>query len=460
VYVPGVTVYIVNHNYGRFVEKAIESVLGQTYRDFELIIIDDGSTDDSRTRIEQYADDPKIMAVFQQNKGLTVTNNIALRAAKGRYIMRLDADDWLDPHALMVMTDILDRDPSVGMVFPNYNLVDEEGHPLSTVRRHDFGTVTLLDQPAHGACTLIRRSCLDELGGYDENLLCQDGVDLWIRFIQRYRVSNVDLPLFYYRQHSASLTRNEDRLLSTRARILEKHAAASGAPPKTIAIIPVRGPSVDPHSIALEPLGDKPLVAWTVEAALASSHLVDVVLTSPCDKVLAAISDRFGNRVIKVRRPARLAQANTLFDDAVRHAVEEYEHGRSAPEAVAILGVDSPFLSARFIDSAINVMALYSTDSVIGVRPETDAFYQHDGGGMRPLRPGQNLILERDELYRESGQLRLVRRRLLEKYGSSLGERVGHIVVDQAAALKLRSQWDWDIAQFHASRPRTESSKS
>ena len=93
---PKVTVYIANHNYGRYLDQSIRTVLNQTMQDFELIIIDDGSSDNSKEVIAKHADDEKIIVIFQQNKGLNVTNNIALRTARGKYIMRLDADDYLD----------------------------------------------------------------------------------------------------------------------------------------------------------------------------------------------------------------------------------------------------------------------------------------------------------------------------------------------------------------------------
>ena len=89
-----VTVYITNFNYGKFIKQAIESVLMQTEQSFELIIIDDGSTDNSKEIIEKYKDLKNIRIVYQKNKGLNVTNNIALRAARGKYIVRLDADDY------------------------------------------------------------------------------------------------------------------------------------------------------------------------------------------------------------------------------------------------------------------------------------------------------------------------------------------------------------------------------
>ena len=192
-----VTVYITNHNYGKYINKAIKSVLGQTLKSFELIIIDDGSKDDSRKIIDKYKNNKKVLTVFQKNKGLIVSNNLALRLAKGKYILRLDADDWLDPHALEIMSSILEKNPKIGLVFPDYYLVNIHGEILESVRRHNFKKVKLLDQPAHGACTMVRKENLIDIGGYDEEFNCQDGYYLWLQFIKKYKVRNVNLPLFF-----------------------------------------------------------------------------------------------------------------------------------------------------------------------------------------------------------------------------------------------------------------------
>ena len=84
---PLVTVYITNHNYGKYISKAIMSVLKQSMNSFELIIIDDGSKDNSKKIIDKFKKNKKVISVFQKNKGLTVSNNLALRLAKGKYIM-------------------------------------------------------------------------------------------------------------------------------------------------------------------------------------------------------------------------------------------------------------------------------------------------------------------------------------------------------------------------------------
>src|SRR5688500_2839903 len=121
---PLVTIYITNYNYGKFIRKSIESALEQTLHDFELIIIDDGSTDNSKEIIEEYRSNPKVTIVYQKNKGLNITNNIAMRLAKGKYIMRLDADDFLEPSAIEVMSARLEADDSLGLIFPDYYYVN------------------------------------------------------------------------------------------------------------------------------------------------------------------------------------------------------------------------------------------------------------------------------------------------------------------------------------------------
>lgn len=135
---PLLTVYITNYNYGMYIQQSVESVLSQTFQDFELFIIDDGSVDNSKEIIEQYRDNPKINIIYQQNKGLNVTNNIAMRASIAKYIMRLDADDFLTPDALEIMVSALENDIDLGLVFPDYYYTNDNGIITGEEIRHDF----------------------------------------------------------------------------------------------------------------------------------------------------------------------------------------------------------------------------------------------------------------------------------------------------------------------------------
>jgi len=187
-----VTVYITNYNYAKYLKQSIESILNQTFQDFELIIIDDGSTDKSHEIIKRYEEKENVYTVFQRNRGLNRTNNVALKLGRGRYIMRLDADDYMDVHALEIMVLELEKNPDCAMVFPDYYLTDEHGNITGQIRRHDFKKdVTLADQPAHGACTMIRRKVLLSIGGYNERFDRQDGYDLWLSIVSKYPISNI-----------------------------------------------------------------------------------------------------------------------------------------------------------------------------------------------------------------------------------------------------------------------------
>lgn len=456
---PRVTVYLTNHNYGRFIAKAIDSVLAQTLQDFELIVIDDGSTDDSRAIIERYAGDPRIVAIYQHNQGLNVTNNIALRAAHGDYIMRLDADDWLDPHALQVMAAKLDADAALGLVFPDYYMVDADGDVIELVRRHDFTEVDLRDQPAHGACTLARRACLIDVGGYDETFRCQDGWDIWIRVIRHYKVGNVNLPLFYYRQHGKSLTRNESFLLKTRAEILARQAERQGRALTGTAIVPVRGAILDPSSIALERLGGRAVIDWTLDAALAAERIKAVAVTTPDPAVREHVARHYAGRVACLDRPAALAKMNTYIEDTIFDALARLETGGGRSDAVAVLYVECPFRTARQIDMAVDMLELFGTDTVVGVRPETDIFYQHNGKGLQPIRSTNGLRLEREEIYRSAGKIYVARRAYLDGARKLTGGRVGHVVIDPQSALQVSSDWEFEMARYWASRPEYRAHK-
>lgn len=446
---PLVSVYLVNHNYGRYIREAIDSVLQQTLQDFELIIIDDGSTDDSRSIIEEYTDDARISAIFQKNKGLNVTNNIAMRAASGKYILRLDADDYFDPHALEVMAGFLELRPNVGMVFPDYYHVDEKSNILETIKRHNFEHVTVLDQPAHGACTMMRRQWLLDLGGYDESYRCQDGWDIWVRFTEEYEVGNINLPLFYYRQHGSSLTKNEERILATRSEIIKKFSAKKKENIPTVAVIPVRGKRTDPRSVALQYLGDKKVIDWTIDSTLETRNINTIIITTPDDDIISHVNERYKNKVICKKRPWETAMLNTSPTESVLSALKDLPRNKKNFEALAVLFIESPFRTSRYIDMAIETLNCFETDLVIAVRAETSSYFQHDGSGLKALRNDESLRLEKDDLFKQVGDLAVWNKDYFEHKGKlNTSTKIGHIMMGQKAAFRIESGLDLEVANF------------
>ena len=205
-----VSVYITNYNYGNYIEESIKSVLNQTFRNFEIIIIDDGSTDNSKYILQKYLKHKKIRIINQKNKGLIKSCNAAIRASNGRFVMRLDADDYLKKNALENFFKKINSNRDIGLVFSDYYIIDKKKNIIKKNKMLNFDNrVKLMDIPAHGACSLIRKEYFFETNLYDEDFDRQDGYDLWLKFYKRYKVSNINKPLWYYRQHDNSLSYNK-----------------------------------------------------------------------------------------------------------------------------------------------------------------------------------------------------------------------------------------------------------
>ena len=150
--VPRVTVVTPNYNHARYLPQRLDSILNQTFRDFELIILDNASTDNSREVIESYTKDPRVRTIFNaENNGSTFKQwNLGLKHANGEYIWFAEADDYADPTLLKILVDRLDRHASVGLAYCQSWAIDADGNLL-----HNF-LETLEQQKLHDslACRL------------------------------------------------------------------------------------------------------------------------------------------------------------------------------------------------------------------------------------------------------------------------------------------------------------------
>lgn len=443
-----ITVYITNYNYGRYIQTAVDSVLNQTIQDFEIIIIDDGSTDNSKEIIEQYKDHPQIKIIYQKNKGLNVTNNIALRVAQGKYIVRLDADDYFRKDALELLSSKLENDDELGLVFPNYYLVDANNEIISKEVRHDFDKeVVLLDQAAHGACTMIRTDFLKQVGGYNESYNCQDGYELWVKFTQKFKVSNVAEPLFYYRQHGANLTSNENRILDTRAKINENYIKEKEEDTSSIVVIPVRGGEKD---LAYRLLGDKNFISIKIQQALQAKNVKKVIISSPDDKLEHAIEKTLlqDEKVFFHHRSQSSARLNQDLTATIQEILELNEIKDIDFRSICVLTVEYPFLKPHKIDDAIHTMFLFGSDSLISVRSDNSLFYVHKGDGLHAVMERDKFTkLEREALFVHSGGISVVRKSEFEKSGKLISGMIGHMSIDQESAFGIFTEFDFNLAQ-------------
>ena len=230
---PKVTVLIPSYNAAHFLPTSIESALSQTYQDFEIVVIDDGSSDKTKDVVKTYIDKypNKIHYLWQENKGLPAARNTGIAHSQGEYLALLDADDkWL-PCRLEEEVGILDADSSIGIVHANITLIDVNGKEISTPKRqinHLNGFIfnNILLRKADISCptVLFRRSCSEEVGLFDINLSrlgCEDR-DLWLRIAQKYKIAYIDKVLSYYRVSPQSMSSNLEKMLAARLYVIDK----------------------------------------------------------------------------------------------------------------------------------------------------------------------------------------------------------------------------------------------
>lgn len=206
---PKVSVIIPTYNRAHYLEMAIQSVLHQTFPDFELIVADDGSTDDTQSLVQSLPDS-RLHYVYQEHKGISAAMNTGLRAARGDFIGRLDSDDsWL-PDMLEVEVAILDARPEIGLVYGRAQGTDKEGTLLPEIRGFpewypgDSLRSMLIVDFTSSITTLVRRSCFDRVGFYDESLNINEDWDIVLRIAAHYQFAFVDRVVARFRHHDSN----------------------------------------------------------------------------------------------------------------------------------------------------------------------------------------------------------------------------------------------------------------
>ena len=186
-----VTVYITNRNYGKYLDQSIQSVINQEYKNIFLIIIDDASSDNSKKILKKYKENKLIKIIRNKTKkGLIKCANIAIKAAKGKYILRLDADDYLKLNAIKILQKKIANSLKAKMVFPNFFRINENNKVLYKYAYKNKKNYSIKDKPAHGACSLIDLSFLRKIGGYNEKFDRQDGYYLWLSIFLKKKKRN------------------------------------------------------------------------------------------------------------------------------------------------------------------------------------------------------------------------------------------------------------------------------
>lgn len=216
---PSVSVLLPVYNAEQFLSDAILSILEQTYGDFELLVIDDGSTDRSAEILRSYAaKDSRLKLLSRENRGLCATLNELIELAKGKYVARMDADDICEPDRFQRQVEFLDGHPEVVVVGGAIKQIDAAGRPIRTLipplEHDDIDAKNVVGHTSicHPTAMIVTAK-LRAVGAYDVAFEGAEDLDLWLRLAEVGKLTNLREPVLLYRLHekSVSATRAEEQ---------------------------------------------------------------------------------------------------------------------------------------------------------------------------------------------------------------------------------------------------------
>lgn len=427
-----VTVYLVCSNHEEYVRQAVDSVLAQTHSQIEFIAFDNGSTDRSRSILRELRDQHGFRLIEQENLGLVATIRAAFDMAQGEYVVRLDADDWLEPRAIAELLARFHADDSVAMVFPDYFEVAADGRILRRIRRRMFdGEVTLLDQPAHGAVTLTRKSAYFEVGGVDTSLTAQDGYDLWLKITRKYPVQNVPEAMFYYRRHDGNLTGDVTRILKQRYAIFRNQSSEID-PDDYLGVIVLPRSRASTEEFLNHKYGQESLLHRALKKLSRSEIIRSAVIICP-QSMEGSVERLTKNSNLRTQVHSTEPGVNG-YHFIARTILPTLSQIKN----VLFVSPQNPFMHLNYVDAMIHYKSIFNVASVHTCVLDNHLMFQHNGRSLVVFNDGAERQ-ERDAIIRKAGGLMLVDAAAFANLGHGLAEPIGHIEIDEISSFEISS---------------------
>lgn len=224
--VPRVSVITPTFNRARFIEESVASVLAQTAKSFELLIVDDGSTDNTREVLEPYFVDRRVKYFYQENQGQSVARNRGLAESRGQYICFIDSDDAWEANKLERQLKFMDENPDVDVVYGDIITMDERSKEVGRENMRRFsGKITgelLRDNFVSISTAMMRRHCFEQMGGFDEYDRLAEDYDLWLRYSTRFYFHYLPEYLSRYRVMADQISSDKTARFWANERTLQK----------------------------------------------------------------------------------------------------------------------------------------------------------------------------------------------------------------------------------------------
>ena len=216
-HLPTVSLVVAVRNQEKYIGRCIRSILNQTYprQDYEVIVVNDASTDQTKFALELFDNEIKLINNAEQ-KGLPGSLNVGIRAARGRFVVRIDGDDYVHHEYLNVLSLHLALNPAIDAVACDYNLVTNNDEVIERMN---------CEEHPIGCGIMFRMDQLIDIGLYDEQFLLHEDKDLRIRFLEKHNIHRVALPLYRYRRHDENMTNDHGAMDGYLKELEAKHGS-------------------------------------------------------------------------------------------------------------------------------------------------------------------------------------------------------------------------------------------
>jgi glycosyltransferase involved in cell wall biosynthesis len=371
------SIIITNYNYGKYLGECLRSCLYQSLESnlFEVIIIDDCSSDNSLKVIDEYLGPHKNLKIIRNKKnyGVAKSSNIGFKNAKGKYVIRIDADDFINRELLKILVYFLEENPEYFSVACDYYLVSNEGVKIKKISSRE--------NPI--SCgVLYNRKKLLSMGAYNDSFRHREEEELRARINNKPNLKTyyLNFPLYRYRMHNSNKTRQNDYIKKFKDKIMQLNFKDKFNIYKNrekeliknvVVVIPARGGSKRIPKKNITKIWGKPMIYWSIQAAKKSKY-VNYIYVSSDDKQIIEYSNKLKIRTIL--RPKNISDDKTFKMEAIRHAVKHISKIKK-PSIVISLQANSPDVKSYDIDKSIEKLINFNLNEVIS----TDENHNQNG---------------------------------------------------------------------------------
>ena len=408
---PLVSVAIISKNYGQYLTKSVSSVVNQTYQNIEIFVVDDCSKDNSRIIIKKLKKDyPKIKFIInKKNLGLQKISNSILKKCKGKFYIRLDADDWLDINSIKRMVKAFHTKQNIGAIYGNYYYTNHSEKIIGYEK--NLNIIKKYIAP-HGACTMYKVKDLKKVKGYFTDINAQDGWDAWLKLKNKINYYHLRFPIFYYRQHFTSLTKRKKNILKERGKIFNKVAKNhKNFKQKVTAVIPIKNSFDDLKNVPFKKIGKLNLIDIQLKALEKINSINDVIFTTSSQKVINYINKKkkfLKNKNFFIfKRPSKFEKSISSLQEILNFSKNEYFKKGGNSEIFIFLNLHIIRSKIDHVESAINLLKISDFEIVFSVFKEKEPIFKFQKNNFSLLNSGRfnNLDFNAETIFKFNGSV-------------------------------------------------------